>query len=306
MKKTIITSLAIFSGIAGSIATGFASAGCPSGTIAQGIDPQTKEPICVIANAGGGSSGGNTPTPSGGSMVASPSGGSVPHWTSELEYTDLCMTNLANLATKQLQAQLLKDKAVSSQVHDGAKISGGELGANCAKTCTDFAFISSKISWANSVYIADSPTVLMEKKALKFLPKPPMPGNTEMQSCMPAHLTQNWCPTSGTGVGAGSSRIENPLDKIKVCISSGDALKHMNFSAADAANNCARPSIVDAALRIEAEHKCVKDAKEAKDAKDIKEAKEAAALKLANTSAAAPTASTIPPLSTPPQPPRKH
>jgi hypothetical protein len=37
----------------------------------------------------------------------------------------------------------------------------------------------------------------------------------------------------------------------------------MNFSAADAARNCARPAIVDAAERVKAEHGCVADAAKA-------------------------------------------
>ncbi len=302
MRKTIIRNLAIFSGLVGIVAGSIVWAGCPSGTIAQGFD-QNNQPICVVANTGngGGTSSGNPPQSGGGVAFYGP--GSVPVVTPEQEYTDLCMTNLTSLASMQLQTQLLKDKAVSSQVQAAAKIRAAELGTSCTKICKDFAAVSHQISWAHAHYITDSAIVAETKALIAKNPYPNLPGASELKSCMPAQVTQNWCPTSGTGVGGGPARIENPLDKIKVCVSGGDALKHMNFSDADAAHNCARPSIVDAFLRIEAEHQCVKDAK---DAKEIKDAKEAAALKLANTSAAAPTASTISPLSSPPQSPRKH
>jgi hypothetical protein len=96
------------------------------------------------------------------------------------------------------------------------------------------------------------------------VPQPLLPGAAELQKCLPQLATMNWCPPSGTGVGAGPSRLENPLDKIKVCITAGDAFKNMNFTDADAAHNCARPNIVDAASRINAEHQCVNDAALAK------------------------------------------
>ncbi len=53
----------------------------------------------------------------------------------------------------------------------------------------------------------------------------------------------------------------------------------MNFTAADAARNCARPAIADAAERVKAEHACVADAAkaEAKAAADKAAADKAAA-----------------------------
>ena len=170
------------------------------------------------------------------------------------------MVNLAELASQQLIVQLQKDKAVSKQVLATAKITGAELGANCAKVCGDYGYVSNKISWAHV-----SPGFLSEpehtqQKIFGGMPQPQLPGKTELQTCLPPYVTANWCPKSGTGVGAGPSRIENPLDKIKVCISGADALAQMNFSALAATNNCARPNIVNADERIKAEHQCVADA----------------------------------------------
>jgi hypothetical protein len=240
------------------LASSAAWAGCPTGTIAQGTD-QNGQSICVVANTGTGS--GPAPTgngTSGSGVGGNAGGGGVPQ--SEAYFKEQCISNLSDLASQQLHAQLLKDKAVTSQVLAAAKISESELGGNCAKICNNYAYVSHMISWAHK-----SPGFLSEpehtnQKVFGNLPQPPLPGKVDLQSCLPVYIVASWCPKSGSGVGAGPSRIENPLDKIKVCISGGDALKNMNFSDADIAHNCARPNIVDAAERIKAEHKCVADA----------------------------------------------
>lgn len=209
---------------------------------------------------GASGSNGQTPAPGAGSGVASfPAGGHgmpIPQSTFKAQ----CIGSLAAFAADRLQAQLIKDKAVTKQVLAAAGLSEAGLGASCNKLCDDYAYVANKISWAHV-----SPGFLSEpehtlQKTFKAMPQPAMPGKTELASCLPQQATMNWCPPSGSGVGAGPSRIENPLDKIPVCISGGDALQHMNFSAADAARNCARPAIVDAADRIKAEHACVADA----------------------------------------------
>jgi hypothetical protein len=173
------------------------------------------------------------------------------------------MTALAGLASQKLHAQLLKDKAVNGQVLASAAIPANALGASCSNACNQYAKVSHLISWAHV-----SPGFLSEPEhtqqlVYSKLPQPALPGQAALDSCLPPQATVNWCPPSGSGVGAGPSRIENPLDKIKVCISAGDALQQMNFSAADAARNCARPAIADAAERIKAEHACVADAAKA-------------------------------------------
>ena len=252
MNKRLIAGLAV-------IATGTAWAGCPSGTIAQGVD-QNGQAVCVVVNTGSGTgpAPANPATPSGGSAVATGGGGGVAQ--GESYFKDQCIANLSSLASQQLRAQLLKDKAVTSQISSSAAIDPADLGANCAKVCGDYAYTSHLISWAHvSVHYLSEPE---HTKQMVYgnLPQPPLPGKAELQACLPPFIIPNWCPKSGSGVGAGPSRIENPLDMIKVCISGGDALQNMNFSAADAAHNCARPNIVDAAERIKAEHKCVADA----------------------------------------------
>jgi hypothetical protein len=170
-----------------------------------------------------------------------------------------CITSLTGLATEKLRAQLLTDKAVTNQVRGSAEISESQLGASCNTVCDNYALVSNKISWAKV-----SPGFLSEPEhtlqmVYKQMSQPPVPGKTELQSCLPQMATMNWCPPSGSGVGAGPTRHDNPLDKIKVCITPAEALQHMNFTAADAAHQCARPAIVDAAQRIQAEQQCVAD-----------------------------------------------
>ena len=208
-----------------------------------------------------GSSGNNgLPPPSGsGGGVASMMGkGGVP--IPESTFKAQCIASLAAYAAEKLKLQLSLDQAVSHQVLNAAALTDSQLGASCNSLCETFAAISHKISWAHL-----SPGFLNEpehtqQKIFGAMPQPALPGKTELASCLRQQATLNWCPPTGAGVGAGSSRIENPLDKIKVCISGGDALKHMNFTALDALRNCARPNIVDAAERIKAENSCVTDA----------------------------------------------
>ena len=296
MRKLMVLQAAVLATLA---STG-AWADCPSGTIAQGVD-QNNNPLCVIANVGGGNGGGSPSptnnTPSGGASSAVVGGGAnaPKSVTPEKEYLDQCMTHLTDLGTAQLQAQLYKDKAVTRHVRTHAQIGKGELGPSCVKACKDFASVSHDISWGHSVYITDSAMVMDAKYAMKDLPPLPMPDKAELAACLPKHIIASWCPKSGSGVGAGPSRIENPLDKTMVCISGGDALNNMNFSDADAAHNCARPSIVDADERIKAEQKCSTDA--------------TAAAKPIPPAARPPPATAALPASvavTPPPAPRKH
>ena len=289
MRKLIILPAAVLVALTG---TGV-WAGCPSGTIAQGVD-QNNNPICVIANVG--NDGNNNPPnsgPSGGGASAVGGGGGPKSVTPEQEYMDQCMAHLTGLATTQLQAQLYKDKAVTKQVRAAAHIGKNELGPSCVKACKDFASVSHNISWSHAIYITDSAIIMQAKNAMQNLPAPIMPDKAELAACLPTYIIAKWCPASGSGVGAGSARIENPLDKIEVCISGGDALKNMNFSAADAAHNCARPAIVDADERIKAEQKCSVDT--------------SAAPKIIPPPAAV-AASPVPPtlMASPPPVPRKH
>lgn len=230
-------------------------------------------------------SNGQTPPPDGtGSGVASMTGkGGVP--VAEATFKAQCMASLAGFAAEKLKLQLTKDKAVSSQALNAAALTDSQLGASCNSVCNTFAAVSHKISWARL-----SPGFLgepqhTEQKIFSAMPQPALPGKAELASCLPQQATLNWCPATGTGVGAGPSRIENPLDKIKVCITGGDALQHMNFTALDAARNCARPNIVDAAERIQAEHGCVLDAATA----DKKSAADKAAVDKAMTTGLAQT-----------------
>ena len=205
-------------------------------------------------------SNGQQPPPDGtGSGVASMTGqGGVP--VPESTFKAQCMASLASLAAEKLKLQLTKDKAVSHQVLNAAALTDSQLGASCNSVCNTFAAVSHKISWARLSPGFLSEPQHTEQKIFGAMPQPPLPGKTELASCLPQQATLNWCPPTGAGVGAGPSRIENPLDKIKVCITGGDALQHMNFTALDAARNCVRPSIVDAAERIKTEHGCVLDA----------------------------------------------
>jgi hypothetical protein len=216
-----------------------------------------------------GSGGGVTPTVPGNSGVAIP----------ESTFKAQCISSLLGHANEKLHTQLVKDKAVTQQVLGAAKLDEAQLGANCQKVCGDFAQVSHKISWAHV-----SPGFLSEpehtlQKVFGAMPKPPLPGAAALEACLPQQATMNWCPPSGSGVGAGPSRIENPLDKIRVCVTATEALQQMNFTAADAAHNCARPAIVDAAERVKAEHACVADAAkaDAKAAEDKAAAAKAAA-----------------------------
>jgi hypothetical protein len=231
-----------------------------------------KSLIAALALAAGcgaalsqGSSGtqGGTPPPGTGSGVATPppAGSGIP--VSEDFFRGQCMTALAHLASQKLHAQLLKDKAVNGQVLASAAIAANALGASCNNACGQYAKVSHMISWAHV-----SPGFLSEPEhtqqmVYRNIPQPALPGQAALDTCLPQQATLNWCPPSGAGVGAGPSRIENPLDKIRVCISAGEALQQMNFTAADIAHNCARPAIVDAAERIKAEHTCVADAAKA-------------------------------------------
>jgi hypothetical protein len=217
------------------------------------------------AALGQGSSGtqGGTPPPGSGSGVSTPPPAGFGIAVSEDFFRGQCMTALASLASQKLHAQLLKDKAVNGQVLASAAIPANALGASCNSACDQYAKVSHLISWAHV-----SPGFLSEPEHTQQmvygkLPQPALPGQAALDSCLPQQATVNWCPPSGAGVGAGPSRIENPLDKIRVCISAGDALQQMNFTAADAAHNCARPAIADAAERIKAEHACVADAAKA-------------------------------------------
>lgn len=260
MRKLMVLSVAILATLAGTSVW----AGCPSGTIAQGVD-QNNNPICVVANVGngGGTGTGTGNIPSGGGFSAVQSGGSFKQAIPEQEYMDQCMTHLTDLATTQLRAQLYKDKAVTGQVRAAARIDKNKLEPSCVKACKNFAYVSHTISWGHTVYIADSASTIQTKKLMQNLPTPAMPDKAELAACLPPFIIPNWCPASGLGVGAGPSRIENPLDKIKVCISGNDALKYMNFTDADAAHNCSRPSIVNADERITAEQKCSEGANSA-------------------------------------------
>ena len=296
MRKLMVLQAAVLATLA---STGV-WADCPAGTIAQGVD-QNNNLVCVIINVSGGSGGGSPSatnnTPSGGASSAVVGGGAnaPKSVTPEKEYLDQCMTHLTDLGTAQLQAQLYKDKAVTHHVRTHAQIGKGELGPSCVKACKDFASVSHDISWGHSVYITDSAMVMDAKYAMKDLPPLAMPDTAALAACLPKHIIANWCPKSGSGVGAGPSRIENPLDKTMVCISGGDALNNMNFSDADAAHNCARPSIVDADERIKAEQKCSTDA--------------TAAAKPIPPAARPPPATAALPASvavTPPPAPRKH
>lgn len=234
---------------------------------------------CGAALSQGGATQGGTPPPGTGSGVATPppAGFGVP--VSEDFFRGQCMTAMANLASQKLRAQLLKDKAVSAPVLASAAIPANALGASCSDACGQYAKVSHLISWAHV-----SPGFLSEPEhtlqmVYRNIPQPALPGQAALDTCLPQQATMNWCPPSGAGVGAGPSRIENPLDKIKVCISAGEALQQMNFTAADAARNCARPAIADAAERVKAEHACVADAAkaEAKAAADKAAADKAAA-----------------------------
>lgn len=234
--------------------------------------------LLVFASSGGWSQGtsgsnGQPPTPGSTTGVSAPTGGQHGTAVPVSTFQSQCLTNLAGFASEKLQAQLLKDKAVTNQVRLAAQISVSQLGAACEKVCSNYALISNKISWA-----LVSPGFLSEPEhtlqtIYKQMPKPALPGKAELATCLPQQATLNWCPPSGSGIGAGSSRIENPLDKIRVCSSGFDALKNMNFTAADAAHNCARPNIVDAETRIKEEHQCVADAAKA----DMKAAADKAA-----------------------------
>jgi hypothetical protein len=252
MRTLLMVGLLTFAGMSS------AWAGCPSGTIAQGVD-SNGQPICVIANVGNGTTSGTPPPGSGGAVS---SGGSSNHGTPipESTFKDQCMSNLSALASQKLQSQLSTDKAVTSQVSSSAAITTGELGTSCSQVCDAYAMISHKISWAHLSVGYISEPEHTQQKIFGQMPQPPMPGKADLDKCLPQQATMNWCPKSGSGVGAGPSRIENPLDKIRVCITGGDALQHMNFSDKDIARNCARPNIIDAAQRIKAEHQCVTDA----------------------------------------------
>lgn len=243
----------------------------------------------------GGTSGtvGGTPQPgsqtgvSGGPVLPKPAtGGPAP-----LQ----CKGNLANLATAKLQAQLLIDKAVTKQVLANAAITQDQLGANCNAVCDEYESTVSKIYSAKTSPAYTSEPEHTLQQIYKNMPVPPMPGAAALNACLPPAATVNWCPPSGNGVGAGPRpRLQNPLDKIYVCVTPADALAHMNFSPADAAFNCARPNIVDAADRINAEHVCAADASKAKAAQD------AAAAAAANKAAAVyngPAISATPPAS---------
>lgn len=203
------------------------------------------------------------PTPGKGSPLPPGSGMAIP-----VEFfKNQCMTALGSMANDKLRAQLLKDKAVTSQVQAAASLDQSQLGASCNKLCDDYANVSNKISWAkvSPAYLSEPDHTLQQ--LYLHTNQPAIPGKAQLDTCLPQQATMNWCPPTGSGVGAGPTRIENPLDKIRVCITAGEAMQAMNFSPADAANNCARPNIVDAAERIKAERQCSTDAAKADAAK---------------------------------------
>ena len=229
----------------------------------------------------GGTSGtvGGTPQP--GSQTGVAGGPVMPKPAAGGPAPMQCRGNLANLATAKLQAQLLIDKAVTKQVLANAAITEEQLGANCNAVCDEYDAKVSKIYAAKTSPASNDPIKHALQEIDKAMPVPTMPGAAALATCLPPAATVNWCPPSGSGVGAGPRpRLQNPLDKIYVCVTPADALAHMNFSQADAALNCARPNIVDAAERIAAEHACVADATKAKAAQD------AAAAAAANKAAA--------------------
>jgi hypothetical protein len=230
------------------------------------------------AFAQGSSQGPGVPQPGTGSgTVFMPGAGSAP--VPEAAFMAQCVSNLASLASQKLQAQLILDKAVTKQVLASAAISESALGASCNNVCAQYAKTAHMISWAKR-----SPGFLSEpehtlQNIYTHMAEPALPGKADLDSCLPKLATLNWCPSSGSGVGAGPTRQENPMDKIKVCITIPDALQNMNFSPADLARNCAKPSIVDAADRVKAEQLCVNDSlkAEAKAAADKAAADKAAA-----------------------------
>jgi hypothetical protein len=237
--------------------------------------------LALVANSSAAWSQGTTVNPNAphgtGGAVSAPAPGGFGMPISEYVFKDQCMAHLADLATQKLKLQLGKDKAVTNQVLASAEVTESGLGGSCTNVCTQYAHISHLISWAKV-----SPGFLSEPEhtqqmVYRNLPQPPMPDKAELGTCLPMAATMNWCPPSGTGVGAGSSRIENPMDKIKVCVSMTDALKSMNFTAAELAYNCAKPGIADAAERVKAEMDCVSKENLAKAQADKKAAADAAA-----------------------------
>jgi hypothetical protein len=98
---------------------------------------------------------------------------------------------------------------------------------------------------------------------------PALPGKTELAKCLPVFPTAQWCPPSGSGIGAEpGARQKNPLDGLGVCISQVDALANMKNFDLPFVTACARPNIVDAADRIKAEKVCVANAITAKATQD--------------------------------------
>ena len=244
---------------------------------------------CLSWAQGSGSNDPNAPHgPATGMFTPPPAGFGVP--VSEAAFMAQCMGNLSAFASQKLQAQLLKEKAVTSQVLASAKVNDSALGASCSNACAQYAKISHMISWAHV-----SPGFLSEPEhsqqvAYKLIPQPALPGSAEVDNCMPKAVIVNWCPPQGLGIGAGNLRIENPLDHIAVCSTNADALQNMNFSQADIARNCAKPAITDAAVRVKAEQNCIADS--------IKAEKKTADDKIAANKAAA--VYTGPPLSAKP------
>jgi hypothetical protein len=170
-----------------------------------------------------------------------------------------CMPRLAQLATDKLRAQLLLDKAVTKTVMDNATITEAKLGAACEQTCATYNMTKSKIHWAKASpgQVLGSPGYL-EQLMYKNMLMPAMPGKAELEQCMPAKVTKNWCPTSGSGIGAGPTRTTNPLDKLEVCATAADVLTYLLPLESPVASNCARSS-KDAKERITAENDCLKE-----------------------------------------------
>jgi hypothetical protein len=238
-----------------------AAAAASAQQITCAYDQSTGQQVCVTAN-----SGNPPPQVGGGAMPSGGSGhggsvftgGATHQITGEATFKANCMANFADIGTKLLRARLKADKAVTTAVMQNAAISEKDLGSVCEKRCTDFAQYSDKIETAKNTPAPLDPVKRTEWKYYKDQQMPAMPGQAELGSCMPPAIIPNWCPKNGTGVGAGPSRIQNPLDKIAVCVSGGDALQNMNFPTGPEYQQCARPNIEDAAERIRAEQQCVK------------------------------------------------
>jgi hypothetical protein len=250
----------------------------------------------VVSSAAWSQSGSGGPTPIGGGGAAT--GTSVAKGPGSGGPAGVqCIAKLASLATDKLRAQLLLEKAVTKQVMNNATITEAQLGAACEQTCASYDYTVSKIQWAKTSpsQVLGSPGYLEQLK-YKNMPMPAMRGQADLDTCMPATSTAQWCPTSGSGIGAQpGARQTNPLDGLSVCMTQTDALSHMKNFDLPYVGNCKRPNITDAADRIKEEKACVAIAVQAKAAQD------AAAIAAANKAAAVysgPTFGSTPAVST--------